>query len=93
MANKLNKRKKNEWRKAQPPRPVGRLSDLIPALFSTLKCIEPLPRMCGGKFTRPRHRFPIKAGVSLNDLLRENVTRNNVLWAQLKERWGKNGTP
>lgn len=43
------------------------------------KCVEPEPRMVGGIFKHAVHRFPIKGGITLADLMRQNSLQRNAL--------------
>lgn len=61
---------------------------LIDALAAALqrKCVEPVPRKCGGSFTPvyASHRFPIKGGISAIEVMARNICRNNTLLARLR---------
>ena len=39
----------------------------------------------GGYAHRIRHRFPIKGGMSLSEIMKENITAKNALYERLKK--------
>lgn len=47
------------------------------------KRVEPEQRLVGGRFGWAIHRFPIKNGISLQELWMRNIRDNNVLLKQL----------
>lgn len=51
-------------------------------------CVEPEPRLVGGRMGYAFHRFPIKGGVAPMTVMRkqivENMTTNNALFRRLK---------
>lgn len=49
------------------------------------KSIEPTPRLHGGRFGFARHRFPIKDGISLTDVMVMNLERPNALLERLRD--------
>ena len=49
------------------------------------KRVEPKPRMVGGKFGYAFHKYPIKNGVSWEDLIAKSVEKNNELLERLKK--------
>lgn len=50
------------------------------------KCVEPEPRMVGGRFGYAFHRFQIKGGISLVEVMAKNICANNTLLARLVDR-------
>lgn len=49
--------------------------------------VEPVARMHGGPFPEKHiHRFEIKGGVTLQSLMAENISNNNVLLKRLMQR-------
>lgn len=71
-------------------RPEGRalrLSDVVSAVFlDDSKVYEPADRLCGGFMCRPRHRFPIRGGVSWRRVMTDNMRRSNLLWQRLLKK-------
>jgi hypothetical protein len=57
-------------------------------LFRSLrdKRVEPEKRMVGGRYGYAIHRFPIKGGISLGDVLAESITKTNALFRMLAQR-------
>lgn len=53
--------------------------------YLTAKRVEPKPRMCGGKFGYVYHKYPIKNGISVSDILAEQIAKNNELLDRLKK--------
>ena len=53
-------------------------------------CWEPQPRLFEGKFCYVRHRFPIKGGITANEvwskMIYDSIKRNNPLFYILQER-------
>jgi hypothetical protein len=49
------------------------------------KRVEPQQRLVGGRFGYAIHRFPIKGGISMLDLMAANITSNNALYKRMKE--------
>lgn len=50
--------------------------------------VEPVPRMCGGHMRYVVHRFDIKGGISMVEVLARNVQQHNALFKRLRERHG-----
>lgn len=46
--------------------------DLMSALSS--KCVEPQKRMVGGQLKHAVHRFPIKGGITVIDMMTQTIT-------------------
>lgn len=61
------------------------------AIFDKRKRVEPKKRMVGGRYGYAFHRFPIKGGISPQDVMLENIKANNPLLDRLKKRQVQNG--
>lgn len=65
------------------------IADLISQTFSNgAKCYEPMELMCAGKFGYVRHRFPIKNGITIRDVMYRQITASNSLLARLRAKHG-----
>lgn len=49
------------------------------------KCVEPDPRLRGGVFGYAVHRFPIKGGISLWEVVVRQIAQSNEILRQLNE--------
>lgn len=47
------------------------------------KRVEPVKRLVGGRYGWAIHRFPIKGGISLQEVLARNICANNSLYKAL----------
>jgi hypothetical protein len=47
------------------------------------KRYEPIPRLCAGKFGYVAHRFPIKNGISMAQVMAANIANNSPLYQRL----------
>lgn len=54
-------------------------------LFDGRKRVEPKQRWVGGRFGWAIHRFPIKGGISLLDVIAQSITSENALYKKMKE--------
>ena len=61
--------------------------DLIAsALYDGRKRVEPIPRMCAGRFQYVAHRFPIKGGISTSQANAAQLSQQNYLLKMLEAR-------
>lgn len=44
------------------------------------KRVEPKPRLVGGCFGWAIHKYPIKNGISLSEVMADSVTKDSSLW-------------
>lgn len=64
---------------------INGISSLMRGMFDGSKRVEPVPRLVGGVFKHAVHRFPIKGGISMRDLVARNVLANNALLRRMQE--------
>jgi hypothetical protein len=57
------------------------MKDLTSAMHDALhtKRVEPVQRLCGGEITWAIHRFPIKGGITLLDIMAINICSTSPL--------------
>lgn len=56
--------------------------------FMSMRCYEPKERLCGGEFGFVRHRFPIKDGISLKEVMHQELIKanRNILFETLAQK-------
>lgn len=60
------------------------LNEFSEALWS--RRIEPQQRLVGGVFTWATHRFPIKGGISMVDVIAYQMKETNALYRQIRRK-------